>query len=128
MADWKAECSSDSECENLFMAIGEQFRTRDLVQVLSSVRDKGTKLECMRNVKRKKLSKKVNVVRESLRQEHDIERASDTTPTDMRSPLSAGSSRELQHAYQQQRFTESCTPIHLYTLHTSLPICIEMCV
>ena len=108
MAEWKAECSSDSECENLFVAIGEQFRARDFVHVLSRIRDGETKLECMKNVKRKKLSKKVEVVSESLKQEHDMEPASDTTPTDMRSPLSTGSSRELQHAYQQQRFTESC--------------------
>ena len=106
MAEWRAECSSDSECENLFVAIGGQFKSRDLVQVLSRFRDGETKLECMNNVKRKKLSRKVDVVSEPVKQEQDME-ASDTTPTDMRSPLSGGG-RELQHAYQQQRFAESC--------------------
>ena len=102
MAEWSAQCSSDSECENLFVAIGEQFKTRDLKQVLSSVRDGETKLECLRNVKRRKFSKKVNVVGEVSKQEHDMQ-ASDTTPTDMQSPLSSGG-RELQYTHQQQRF------------------------
>lgn len=98
MAEWSDQCSSDSECENLFVAIGEQFKTKDLKQVLSS------ELECLRNVKRRKLSKKVNVVGEVSRQEHDMQ-ASDTTPTDMHSPLSTGG-RELQHAHQRPRFAE----------------------
>ena len=108
MAEWKAECSSDSECENLLVAIGEQFKSKELVQVLSSMRAEQNKLNCVKNIKRKKMSKKVKVVGdrvgESWKQEHDMG-ASDTTPTDMRSPLSAGS-RDLQHTlhHQQQRF------------------------
>lgn len=110
MAKWSAECSSDSEWENLYVAIGEQFKSKNLTQVLSSIRGEKAELECVRKVKRKKLSKKVSVVGEPSRQEYDME-ASDTTPTDVRSPLSTGS-RELQHAYQQQRFAGSCMLIH----------------
>lgn len=105
MAEWSAECSSDSDCENFFLALGEQFKSDSLVQILSSIRSEENQLDCVKNLKRKKLSKKVNVVIEQSRQGYDMG-ASDTTPTDLRSPLSTGS-REMQHAHQQQRFAEN---------------------
>ena len=120
MAKWSAECSSDSECENLFVAIRKQFKSSSLVQVLSGMRGEDTGLECIRNVKRKKLSKKVNVAGVSSKQQECEMEASDTTPTDVRSPLSTGS-RELQHNHQQQRFAEVCAHTHTRTrtyMHT----------
>ena len=112
MAGWAAECSSDSECENLFVAIGGQFKLKNLEQVLSSIRDGEDALECMKNVRRKKLSKKVEVASEPVKQERDTE-ASDTTPSDhdMYSPVST-KRRELKHAYQQQRFAANRTSMH----------------
>lgn len=113
MAEWSAECSSDSDSENLFVAIGEQFKSKNLVQFLSSIRGgEEDQPECMKNVKRKKFNKKVKAVSEPSKQEHEIG-ASDTTPTDMRSPLSTGS-RELQHTYQQQRFASCYVPPRIY--------------
>ena len=112
MAEWAAECSSDSECENLFVAIGGQFKLKNLEQVLSSIRDGEDALECMKNVRRKKLSKKVEVASEPVKQERDTE-ASDTTPSDhdMYSPVST-KRRELKHAYQQQRFAANRISMH----------------
>ena len=108
MAEWGAECSSDSESENLFVAISKQFKSKDLKQVLSSLRDKEAKLECLKNIKRKKLRKKVNVVGEVSKQEHDVQ-ASESTPTDMNSPPLSSSIKELQHTQQQQRFANTLT-------------------
>ena len=107
MAEWTTECSSDSESENLYAAIGGQFKLKNLEQVLSSIRDGEATLECMKNVRRKKLSNKVEVANEPVKQELDME-ASDTTPSDMHSPIST-KNRELKHMYQQQRFAANRT-------------------
>jgi len=105
MAEWSAECSSDSDCENFLMALREQFKSKDLAQVLSNIHSAEDKLECMKSVKRKKWSKRMVAIIEPSRQEQDTG-ASDTTPSEMRSPLST-SSREPQNIQQQQRFAEN---------------------
>ncbi|XP_065893572.1 uncharacterized protein [Dysidea avara] len=100
-ADWSVECSSDSDGEQFFQALGEHFKSQVKGHYFQTSRERADiKLDCIKNVKRKKRSKKQYAVGRLPKPDQDIG-ASDSTPSDMRSPLSSGGREPPQN--QQQR-------------------------
>jgi len=98
-ADWSVECSSDSDGEQFFQALGEHFKSQVKGQYIQTPRERvDMKLDCIMNIKRKKRSKKQHAVGKP---DLDIG-ASDSTLSDMRSPLSSGGREPPQNI--QQRF------------------------
>jgi len=100
--DWSVQCSSDSDGEQFFQALGEHFKSQVKGQYFQTSRERvDMKLDCIKTVKRKKRSKKHFTASRLPKPDQEIG-ASDSTPSDMRSPLSSGGREPPQ--YQQQRF------------------------
>jgi len=101
-ANWNVECSSDSDGEQFFQALGEHFKSQVKEQYFQTSCERvDMKLDCIKTVKRKKRSKKHCRVGRSSKPDQDIG-ASDSTPSEMRSPLSSSGREPPQN--QQQRF------------------------